>query len=122
MLLHLLNTTSDLLEDLMITYANGEFFSRSMYQRLNAEYLRRIDTYYDQNKWLQCKNVKEYPTLEEFTGQFYPDGGKFREIYEVAQQSTLTRTGIPEVERYTREIQRVLVAALVWHRTIQWKW
>jgi hypothetical protein len=56
---------------------------------------------------LQCNNVIPYPPLDEWTGQSYPDGGKFREIYEEAQQSTLTRTGIPEVERYTREIQGV---------------
>jgi hypothetical protein len=104
---HLSKNTSDLLEDLMITYGNGEHFSRSMYQRLNYEYLNRIDTYYDQCKMMQHKNVLEYPQLCEWTGQQYPDGAKFREIYDKAQQSNLTRSGIPETERYTREIQGV---------------
>jgi hypothetical protein len=104
---HMTKKTSDLMEDLMITYGNGEYFSRSMYQRLNLEYLSRIDTYYDQNKWLQGKNVAPYPPLNEWNGTYYPDGGKFRELYEKAQTTNLTRSGIPELERYTREIQGV---------------
>jgi hypothetical protein len=73
---HHSKTTSDLLEDLMITYGNGEYFICSMYQRLNLVYLGRISTYYNQNKCGKCKNVITFPHLNEWIGQYYLDGAK----------------------------------------------
>jgi hypothetical protein len=104
---HLSNTTSDWLEDLIVTYGNGEYISRSLYQRLNLIYYRYVDNYYEQCKFLGLTKVKKYPELGEWIGEYYPDGAKFRQLYEIAQQSTLTRTGYSEMERYTREIQSV---------------
>jgi hypothetical protein len=96
------------MEDLMLTYGNAEYFSKLLYQKLNKEYLRRIDSYYDQCVCLKVVKAFEYPTLNNWVaGRFYPDGAKFRELYEKAQTSPLTRSGIKEFDRNTREIQSV---------------
>ena len=96
------------MEDLMLTYGNAEYFSRLIYQKLNKEYLRRIDSYYDQCVYLKMESAMEYPSLNNWiAGRYYPDGAKFRELYEHAQSSRLTRSGVTEFERHTREIQSV---------------
>jgi hypothetical protein len=83
-------------------------FSKMLYHDLNEEYKNRIDSYYEQCLFLRATNVQLYPTLLEWLGgQFTPDGAKIREIYEKAQNSNFTRSGISEVERCTREIQSV---------------
>jgi hypothetical protein len=105
---HLSKKTSDWLEDLIVTYGNGEFISKSLYQRLNKVYLEYVDSYYEQCVYLGLHNkVKKYPDFKEWVGEYYPDGAKFRQLYEHAQQSNLTRTGYSEMMRYTREIQSV---------------
>jgi hypothetical protein len=104
---HLSRQLTDELDEVMVTYGNGEFFSRSLYQRLNQQYFNRVDTYYAQCKYLKVQKSKPYPTLEDWVGRFYPNGAKFRELYEVGQRSTLTRSGISDYERQTRELQSV---------------
>jgi hypothetical protein len=99
--------TSDSLEHVIVTYGNGDYFSKSLYQRLNAVYVRYIANYYSQCEYMGIKNAIPYPDFAEFSGIYYPDGAKFRELYEKAQQSTLTMTGYSEMMRYTREIQSV---------------
>lgn len=106
---HFSKKLSQLLEHLIVKYGNAEMFSRMLYHELNEEYRNRIDKYYDQCIFLKAKeNILQYPTfLDWMGGHFPPDGSKIRELYEKAQQSTLTRSGISEFDRCTREIQSV---------------
>jgi hypothetical protein len=104
---HLAKSTSDLMEDVIVTYGSGDYFSRSLYQRLNLVYYRNADNYYEQCVYLNLIKVNNYPDFATWIGIFYPDGAKFRSLYERAQESQLTRTGYSEMERYTREIQSV---------------
>jgi hypothetical protein len=109
---HLSKSTSENLEHIIVTYGNGDYFSKSIYQRLYSVYVRYINNYYSQCQYLNNNNnnktmVLKYPNFNEFTGVWYPDGAKFRELYERAQTSPLTECGYSECERYTREIQSV---------------
>lgn len=108
---HLSKATSESLEHVIVTYGNGEYFSKSLYQRMYSLYVRNTNNYYSQCSYLQKKfgncEIIKYPNFNEFIGVYYPDGAKFRELYEKAQISILTDCGYSEMDRYTREIQSV---------------
>jgi hypothetical protein len=104
---HISKHATDIMEDLFITYGNVEFFNRMIYQLLNKSYVGKTDSYYQQCVFLGVMTAKKYPTIMEVVGEFYPDAAKFRELYVSSQQSNLTRSGVSEMDRYTREIQSV---------------
>jgi hypothetical protein len=105
--LHMTKKSTDMMEDLFLTYGNSEYFSRFVYQLLSKEYLKKINNYYQQNSFLQVNKAGKYPTLNEWVGSHYPDSTKYREAYQQAQQSNLTLSGVSDMDRYTREIQSV---------------
>jgi hypothetical protein len=104
---HLSKTKTDILDDVIARYGNGNYFSRSLCQRLNLVHYRYINKYYKHCTFLGLPKVNDYPDLTTWIGQFYPDGAKFWASYEKAQESTSTHTGYSKMEWYTWELQSV---------------
>lgn len=104
---HLSRHTTNELDDVMVTNGSATAFSRSLYWRLNQEYVRRVESYFSQCKFLKTKNTKPYVKHSEWICTYVPNAEKLREVYELAQRSNLTSSGVSEYDRYTREIQGV---------------
>ena len=104
---HLNRPASDLFEEMMITYGNGDFFSKLMYNSINKHYLTRLEEYlsYHQTKNLKCDR---YPEKDgEFLSTAPPTGTSLRSLYETVAVSKLNYFGISDNDRHTREIQSV---------------
>eukprot|EP00542_Grammatophora_oceanica_P006324 CAMPEP_0194069876 /NCGR_PEP_ID=MMETSP0009_2-20130614/87876_1 /TAXON_ID=210454 /ORGANISM="Grammatophora oceanica, Strain CCMP 410" /LENGTH=420 /DNA_ID=CAMNT_0038723101 /DNA_START=256 /DNA_END=1515 /DNA_ORIENTATION=- len=99
---HITEALSQLLENLMVTYANGDFVSKMLYQELGREYTRKVATYLSLSPTRDFAGEREYES-----GIFPPSGKSLRELYQQAQQSTFTHYGYSHADRNKREIQSV---------------
>ena len=101
---HITEALSQLLENLMVTYANGDFVSKMLYQEMGREYTRKVATYLSLSPTRDFAGEREYES-----GIFPPSGKSLRELYEKAQQSTFTHYGYSHADRCEREVQSVQV-------------
>lgn len=126
--------TTDLEMDLL-TYGNAEEVSRKIYAQINAEYRQRFEDYYSlilftkiksrvpyPNELQWCPGLSPsgdmirpipYPNEVTWCPGFPPSGDMIRKLYEGAQTSNLTTSGVSEKMRHTREIQSVSCFSIV---------
>jgi hypothetical protein len=72
-----------------------------MHQKQGKLYQRRLENYYS------LSAAKAYVSFHEFIGTYPPSGAMIRFLYEQAERSNDTSTGISNFDRYTREIQGI---------------
>jgi hypothetical protein len=107
---HISRSSSDLLEEVIMTYGNGDFVSRLLYGAINKDYLRRLELYLSHWKehngdGLECKPFPKKDS--EYLTRYPPYGDSLRKLYDHAARSPLNYGGVSDVERHTREIQSV---------------
>jgi hypothetical protein len=88
---HLTKELADDLNDSMLTYANGNFFFREMYNRQIRAYEEQLESYFS------CKITtthEDFVPISDCIGEFPPSGNALRTLHERAEQSSLTSTGI----------------------------
>ena len=90
--------------DIMLIYANGDFFSRRLYDRKLREYERRLISFFSIKTE---EKHSEYVSMKEWIGEIPPSGDTLRLLYQQAERSKLNYTGVSNVDRYSREISSV---------------
>jgi hypothetical protein len=105
---HLTKELADDLDDSMLTYGNGDYFSRKLYNRKWRAYEERLENYFcsalvhhEQDKH------EDYIPIRDWIGEFPPSGEALRTLYEKAERSSLNQTGISNYQRNKLEIQSV---------------
>lgn len=99
---HLSTVVSDDLEDNIVTYANGDKFSRKIWRRKVLGYNRRLLEYFS---ICRGKPHKPYLDIVEYCGDFQaPSGSQLYDTFKMAEKSPLTVSGISEFDRHRREI------------------
>ena len=108
---HIGRDATAVIEQSMVTYANGEFCSRLLMNAINDAYLRRARDYYSYHNVhtpQKAATVPDYPPKDlHFIPIFPPQGDTVRDLYETAALSTWTASGISDKDRHIREIQGV---------------
>jgi hypothetical protein len=86
---------------MMLIYANGDFFSRRLYDRKLREYERQLISFFS----IQTEEKhSKYVSMKEWIGKIPPSGGTLRLLYQQVKHSKLNYTGVSNVDRYSREI------------------
>jgi hypothetical protein len=101
---HLSVDVSDDVDSLMKTYGNGNMLARTLFQKQAKAYLRKVSNY------LLCGSENtglDYVPFDHWIGIFPPSGKTIRSLYEKAERSSTTLTGLSNYDRYKREIQSV---------------
>jgi hypothetical protein len=104
---HLARSATTLMDEIMLTYTNGELCSRLIYKSINKDYNDRLLSYLS---WCKKTNKKpeKYPTLDGgFLVRFPPTGQSIRDTFTASQLSCNNAWGFSEKERHVREIQAV---------------
>jgi hypothetical protein len=105
--MHLSKTTTRVMENMMPTYGNGDFLSRSLYKLRTSFYEDREESYYQQCAQTEAECAEALSPLQAWLGTFGLSGQTFRDLYNEAAVSNLTSTGMSDHERHEREIQSV---------------
>lgn len=114
---HLHRDLTLMMEEMMLTYANGDHLFRCMYRSMNKNYIRRLTNYL--SKWKSMvemfpetygqRSPPKYPKKHQGFIRFYPPAGSaLRDAFLVASQCALTCLGVSDESRHTREIQAVV--------------
>ena len=112
---HISQGASNIFEELMITYGNGNLCSRLLYNAMCKAYTIKLMEYYSLCKMLN-KKPEEYPKKNKgFITIFAPNGASIRKLHKVAANSKCTPGNISDKERHTREIQGVKCNAVFAH-------
>ena len=108
---HLSIAITDNIDVVMKTYGNGNMVSKSLIQQQGKHYTRKLENYLSMNP------DKSYVGFYELLGTYPPSGSDIRFLYEQAEKSEDTPTGVCNYDRYLRELQSVeeLVAIAVDH-------
>lgn len=111
---HLSRGVTDVVEELMPTYGNGDLLARMIKKAIDQDYMRRLQSYlsywkiYHETNGDDAIGTPKYPEREtEFVSFYPPTGETIREIYNKAKNSVYTSYGISDHERFTQEIQSV---------------
>jgi hypothetical protein len=92
----------------MKTYCNAEFLFRRLHQLQGRKYERWIENY------LSLGPVdKSYLSFAEWIEMYHPSGKTIRELYDKAERSAFTTTGVSNFDRYKHEIQSVATSEAV---------
>ena len=102
---HLTEPTTHVLENLMLTYGNGDMLSRLLHELQAMAYEDTEENYYDNVNDLEIKISKQLPKFSDYGPRV--SGQSIRDRHNYAATSELTSTGISDVMRQTREIQSV---------------
>jgi hypothetical protein len=114
---HLMRSASDMLEDLMLTYGNGDLVSKMLRRAIDNDYLHRLQSYL--SYWRTMRRSIEsrgescdmatplYPDKDTDFASLPPTGATLRELYDKAGYSDNTPYGISDYIRVTREMQSV---------------
>ena len=94
------------LELLLKTYANAKFFSEKLFKRIGQQYTDKLETYLCPTR----QSTKPFPPMVEFTNGFYPpSASSLRATFLEAERSPCNPYGYSYKERYSRELQSVMV-------------
>jgi hypothetical protein len=102
---HLAIDATNVLDSIMLTYANGDLCSRLLYTAINKAYMERITGYLSYNKENPQSPVKVHDYIQKngtFVKQFPPLGDTIRDIYDKAATTNNNRWGISDHDRHTR--------------------
>lgn len=119
---HLHRDLTLMMEEMMLTHANGNHLFRCMYRAMNETYLRRYTEYL--SKWKSMKDAlpetfgqtppPKYPNKHQGFIRFHPSlGSSLRDAFLLASQSPLTCLGVSDECRHTREIQSVVTSNFI---------
>ena len=106
--MHLTLTSTRIMEKLLLTYSNGEHFSRIMHEMRGHIYNDKEEQLYTQAVETATVLAGKFISFRSFIGRYSPDGKKVRQMLEDGSTSDLNSTMISDVDRYTREIQGVI--------------
>ena len=84
---HLTQQASDELDAVMLTYGNGDFFSRKLYQTASRNYLRAVENYLSIVPHSHKGGHAYHLDLHEWLGRLPPTGESIRECYLMAENS-----------------------------------
>jgi hypothetical protein len=98
---HLSIDITDDVDVIMKTYGNGNMISKSLYQQQGKHYTRKLENYFSINP------NKNYVAFHDIIGSYAPSGAAIRFLYEQAENTKDTRTGVSNFERFQRELQSV---------------
>jgi hypothetical protein len=101
---HLTKELADDLDDSMLTYGNGDFFCRKMYNRKFRAFEECLENYFSS---ALADEHEDYIPIRDWIGEFPPSGEALRTLHERAERSSLTPTGISNYNRNKLEIQSV---------------
>ena len=104
---HLTQQASDELDAVMLTYGNGDFFARKLYQTASRNYLRAVENYLSIVPHSHKGGHAYHLDLHEWLGRLPPTGESIRECYLMAENSENTVYGYSHLDRYKRELQSV---------------
>ena len=112
---HVNQGCSDLMDELMVTYGNGDLLSRTLFSKINKVYVRRLAEYLSFWKAFNMvageDNQVEPPRFPNKDGEFItvfpPSGDALRDLFDDAKASNYTSYGVSDHDRCTREIQAV---------------
>ena len=112
---HIDRDWTDIIEELMLTYGNGDLISKMMYARRNRDYTRKLSEYLAD--WAGYQAVSNdadrlttppYPLFNnEWITHYPPAGDGIRDLFEDACHSRCTPYGVSDHDRCVREIQSV---------------
>ena len=114
---HLDRDCTEMLDEIMPTFGNGDMLSRLLYSRINKDYLRRFTEYLSYWKAYQIVAAKvegiqmsppKYPEKDgDFITAYPPPGDALRDLFDHACSTNLTSYGVSDHDRCTREMQSV---------------
>jgi len=105
---HLCHQATNVLDNIIVTYANGELCSRLLHSTINRAYLQKITSHYSYHRAKATTNVIEYiPKNGTCIRQFPPQGDTIRDVYDEASTTKNNPWGISDHDRHTLEIQSV---------------
>jgi len=106
---HLSRTTTEVFDNILVTYGNGELCSRLLYNTLNRAYLKKVKSYYSYLSLHGAnENVLKYIEKDgECIKTYPPQGDKIRDMFDQAASSKDNEWGISDHDRHTREVQSV---------------
>ena len=118
---HIDHVASDLFEALMGGYGNGNMFSKNiLYPSIVKEHSRRAEVYYSKCQQYNKKYGNRYsssPPFVKLHGEYItcypPDGSNLRKLHNLVLRTSLTKSGISDYDRATREIQSVTTSKTV---------
>jgi hypothetical protein len=104
---HIAKCATDVFEEIILTYTNGDLCSRLLYNSVNKAYIDKVTSYYSFCRSIN-KKPETYPKKDgEFIVKWPPQGGAIRKLYQDAAMSTWNPWQMSDKERYTREMQAV---------------
>jgi hypothetical protein len=116
---HVARTATDIFDQIMTTYGNGELCSRMLYNAINRAYLQYVASYYSFYKEYRRQfptrivNAKEYVRKDaEFIPLYPPLGDSIFDLYDAASSNSDVPWQLSDHDRHTREIQSVLSCQL----------
>jgi len=109
---HLTDAATNILDNIMVTYANGELCSRLLYSSINKAYVQKITGYYSYHRTHKAAassaKVIEYIRKDGvYIKQFPPQGDTIRDMYDEALSTKNNPWGVSDHDRHTLEIQNV---------------
>jgi hypothetical protein len=107
---HVGRSATDIFDQIMTTYGNGDLCSRLLYNALNRCYLERVASYYSYWKHNKERNKSITKYLEkdnEYIRSYPPLGSTIRDLYDDACKSSYTHWNLSDHDRHVREIQSV---------------
>jgi len=106
---HMTRDATDVLDQLMLTYGNGEMCSKLLYTSINTTYIRKITDYISYPQAHRgSETVAPYIVKDGvYIKQYPPWGETIRDVYNEAATSPHNQWGISDRDRHTREIQSV---------------
>ena len=113
MTFHIDKGLSQILEELMLTYGNGDKVSKMIFNTLTKQYSDRFTEYLSEWKNIRMLSQIEGPTplypllFGEFITTYPPSEETLRNLFESASKLSRTPYGILDCDRCTREIQSV---------------
>ena len=113
---HVGKSATDIFDQVMTTYGNGNLCSQLLYNSINRMYLEKVSSYYSCFKEKKrsaattatTASVKPYiPKDGTYIKAFPPLGDTIRDLYDSACNNPNNAWGISDHDRNTREIQGV---------------
>jgi hypothetical protein len=103
-------------DSIMLTYGNGELYSKLLYNAMNRAYISRLKVYYSRLEMEESEtsNKHVYPEKDGGYIKAFPLLGEtIRDMYDAAYSTAKNKWGISDHHQFTREIQSVKCTAVM---------
>jgi len=113
---HFSRAATDVFDDLMKTYCNGDMCGRLLYRAINNNYLKKAASYYSFHIKIGSTTCSKYPEKDgEFITSYPPLGETIRDVYNEASSNNNLAWGIIDHDRHGRETMGVGTQSLFTH-------